>query len=129
MIYDVDRGYLLFLGLHIAKNKENNLWFITSRWKTQLVEVKQIIWIRIPSTRKVTGNERDKCEQMMTMHRKQLGYLNSLPLYLFIYLFAFACFVSSNWIGHAQSRITTSVFLPWEPHKHYKNANGQDTER
>ena len=29
MMYDVDRGYLLLLGLHIAKNKENNLWFIS----------------------------------------------------------------------------------------------------
>ena len=25
-MYDVDRGYLLLLGLHVAKNKENNLW-------------------------------------------------------------------------------------------------------
>ena len=28
MTYDVNRGYLLFLGLHVAKNKENNLRFI-----------------------------------------------------------------------------------------------------
>ena len=28
MTYDVNRGYLLFLGLHVAKNIENNLRFI-----------------------------------------------------------------------------------------------------
>ena len=70
MIYDVDKGYLLFLGLHVAKNKANTLEFVTSRWKTQLVDVKQIVWIRIPSTRMITGNGRDRCKQMMTVHKK-----------------------------------------------------------
>ena len=31
MIYDVDKGYLLVLSLHVAKKKENNLQFTTSR--------------------------------------------------------------------------------------------------
>ena len=126
MIYDVDRGYLLFLSLHVAKNKENNLQFTTCRWK---IDIKQIIWTRIPSTRKVTGNGRDRYKQMMKMHQEQLGYLNSLPPFFFFFFFAFACFVSRNWIGHAQTRITTSVVLLWEPHKQYKKANGEDTER
>ena len=43
MTYDVDKGYLLFLGLHVTKNKENSWEFITSMWKTQLVDVKQIV--------------------------------------------------------------------------------------
>ena len=99
MIYDGDRGYLLFLSLDVTMNKDNNFQFTTCRWK---IYIKQIIWTRIPSTRKVTGNGRDRYKQMMKMHQEQLGYLNSLPPFFFFFLLLLVLFQGTELDIHKQ---------------------------